>query len=217
MTAVGSIVGGLLLTILAGICNGTYNAAFLPKFNLAVGRGPRLSNSIQTSASSFSEHVDLKFHHAFALFQFYAALINIPICVGWIGGFGRVHDILSQASTKSIVIVIVCAVIWGIGTAYITVACKVAGHGLGTNLTMAVIIILGTLVPLIVYSTWGAYGGVVLTGVAIYCIALVLVTKSLIMKDVDENNLVDANHMSEIFLSFIVFLLGLKFIILFVL
>ena len=130
MTAVGSIVGGLLLTILAGICNGTYNAAFLPKFNLAVGRGPRQGSSRQLSASSLSdgEHVDLKFHHAFALFQFYAALINIPICVGWIGGFGRVHDILSQASTTSIVIVIVCAVIWGIGTAYITVACKVAGY-----------------------------------------------------------------------------------------
>jgi len=136
MPNAGTIAGGLLLICLAGIFNGSWNAAFSPNFNLAVGRKVQSqsdddhdddddddnknnnnnnNNSSTTNNDPTSPVNDLAYHHSFALFQIYAALINIPICIAWAGGAARVGAILANTPASSIALVALFSVIWGVG------------------------------------------------------------------------------------------------------
>jgi len=193
MASAGSIAGGLLLISLAGILNGSWNASFSPKANLAVGRPePKPSNGENTDGddNSTEEPInDLTYHHAFALFQTYAAIINIPICIYWAGGIQRVNAVLGEAARtpSTIILVVIFSIIWGVGTLLFGLACKIAGVGLGTNLSMGVIAVIGTFLPLIVEDTLiTAAGGVICAGLAICCGGLWLSTKALAMRDEDE-------------------------------
>ena len=132
----GEIIGGLLLVVLAGGLNGSWNVAFSDRFGLAV--------------PVTKEEVDVDYHLAWALFQWYAAVINIPICLYWAGGPRRVTWLVtSQASTFELVAIVAFSGLWGLGSVGFGWACRIAGIGLGTNLTMGVIMILGTLLPLL--------------------------------------------------------------------
>ena len=133
---------------------------------------------------------DLMYHHAFALFQTYAALINIPICIYWAGGPQRTQAILSETDSVAILLVAIFSIIWGVGIVFFGLACKIAGVGLGTNLSMGIIAVIGTFLPLIVEGTLiSAAGGVICTGLAISCVGLSLSTKALAMKDKDESEI----------------------------
>ncbi len=90
---------------------GSWNASFSPKLNLAVGK----SESDSTATTGTTPINDLTYHHSFALFQIYAAIINIPICIFWAGGLERVGAILAHTPASSIVLVVLFSVIWGIG------------------------------------------------------------------------------------------------------
>jgi len=131
---------------------------------------------------------DLTYHHAFALFQIYAAIINIPICIFLAGGTTRITAILDQTSPSSIVLVILFSIIWGIGTLLFGLACKVAGVGLGTNLSVGIVAVLGTLLPLIIEQTLiSAAGAVILTGLTLCCTGLWQATEALAARDHDED------------------------------
>ena len=133
---------------------------------------------------------DLMYHHAFALFQTYAALINIPICIYWAGGPQRTQAILSETDSVAILLVVIFSIIWGVGTVFFGLACKIAGVGLGTNLSMGIIAVIGTFLPLIVEDNLiSAAGGVICTGLAICCVGLSLSTKALAMRDKDESEI----------------------------
>lgn len=173
MTSVGFIVGGITLITLAGVFNGSWNASFNPLANLAVGK-------------SDSQN-DLTYHHAFALFQIYAVIINIPICLWWAGGPERVGAILAETPPISIILVVVFSLIWGLGTLLFGIACKVAGVGLGTNLSIGIIAVIGTFLPLITENTlFSPFGAIVCVGLAICCIGLWVATKALSQRDEDE-------------------------------
>jgi L-rhamnose-H+ transport protein len=142
--------------------------------NLAVGK-PQAQN-------------DLHYHHSFALFQIYAAIINIPICIYWAGGAERVTAILTETSPLSIILVVLFSIIWGVGTLLFGLACKIAGVGLGTNLSMGIIAVIGTLLPLIVEGTLiSIAGAVICVGLVICCGGLWLSTKALALRDEDES------------------------------
>lgn len=189
MTEAGSIAAGLILIIAAGVFNGSWNASFSSKANLAVCN-KTLKGKTENDQDTVEEPInDLMYHHAFALFQIYAALINIPICIFWAGGINRVNAIVAEAAKtpSSIVLVVLFSLLWGVGTLLFGLACKIAGVGLGTNLSMGIIAIIGTFLPLIVEdSLISAAGGVICIGLFICCIGLWLSTKAMSMKDEDE-------------------------------
>lgn len=196
----GPIAGGLVLIITAGVFNGSWNAAFSPKANLAVGKivtkeaenGTKEDTTSGELSSSSSGSGDLSYHHSFGLFQIYATIINIPICIFWAGGFERVNSILKEVSASSIVLVILFSFIWGFGTLLFGLACKIAGVGLGTNLSMGVVAVIGTFLPLIIESMLFSVAGLVICiGLIICCFGLYLSTKALSMKDNDELNYYD--------------------------
>ena len=182
MTNVGSIIGAILLITLAGIFNGSWNASFSPRANLAVGKNNNPNEK------------DLSYHHSFALFQIYAVIINIPICIYWAGGIQRVSSILAQTPPLSIFLIALFSIIWGVGTLCFGIACKIAGVGFGTNLSMGIVAIIGTFLPLITEQTLlTPFGGVICIGLFICCVGLWLATKALAQRDIDEANVLAAS------------------------
>lgn len=194
-TQIGNIIGGFVLILLAGILNGSWNASFSPSANLAVGRLENNDNEDDNhddekndEQQQQQQYDNIGYHHAFALFQLYAALLNIPICILWTGGIHRSHDILSSTPAGSIVLVIIFSCIWGFGTMLFGLSCRIAGVGMGTNLSLGTVAILGSLLPLIQEgSLITPAGGVVCAGLVICCIGLWIGVKALHGKDVDEN------------------------------
>jgi len=121
----GAIVGGLALTVLAGCLNGSWNVPFSPTHGIVVRR-----------STSKTTTPDLTYPLAWILFQVYAMLLNIPICITWAGGLERVQYIVQEASIGDILIVCIISMLWGIGSVGFGLACQIAGVGLGTNLCM---------------------------------------------------------------------------------
>ena len=181
-SSTGSILLGILLILIAGILNGSWNAAFHPRANLAVG--PSTSSS-STTTTTTSPH-DLQHPHAFCLYSLYAGIINIPLCLYWAGGPQRVAAILDASPTYAIILVVLFSWLWGFGTLLFGVACKVAGVGLGTNLSMGTIAILGTLLPLITEGTLiSRVGGVISAGLGVCCVGLWFATIALKQRDLE--------------------------------
>ncbi len=143
----GEIIGGIIIPVIAGILNGSWNAAFSPAANLAVA--PSAGTSEQTEKQ---KSFDLCHHHAWVLFQFYAAIANIILCVFWAGGPKRVAYIVNEASSISVGLVVLFSILMGIGILLFGEACRIAGVGLGTNLTIGIITIFGAILPLALNS-----------------------------------------------------------------
>jgi len=173
MPTAATIAGGISLIVVAGVCNGSWNASFSPKANLAVSTTAPIN--------------DITHHHSYALFQIYAVIINIPLCIVWAGGGPRVSAILAQTAPSSIALVLVFSILWGIGTLLFGLACKIAGVGLGTNLSIGVVAVIGTILPLITEGTLvSPAGAVICSGVAVCCAGLWLSTRALKGRDEDE-------------------------------
>jgi len=127
---------------------------------------------------------DLSYHHAWVLFQFYAALINVPICLWWVGGPERASFLVRESSALEIGLVVLFSVLWGIGSVGFGLACKIAGVGLGTNLTMGVIMVLGTFVPLCLKGSIATVAGAtVIAGLVLCCLGLAFSVLSLQARD----------------------------------
>ncbi len=170
----GAIAAGLVLVVIAGCLNGSWNASFSPTHGYAVGR-------------ITEQRPDLSYHLAWILFQVYAAVINIPICLYWAGGPARVQYIVQQSSALEIGMICVFSILWGVGSIGFGLACKVAGVGLGTNLCMGIIMILGTFLPLCLEGVIAtAAGGMVVAGLGVCCGGLWASVQSLQLRDVEE-------------------------------
>lgn len=91
---------------------------------------------------------DLGHNQAWVLFQFYAAIANIILCLFWAGGPQRVSYIVSEAPASSVGLVVLFSILMGVGILLFGEACRIAGVGMGTNLTIGIVMILGTLLPL---------------------------------------------------------------------
>jgi len=131
--------------------------------------------------------IDVNFHQAWILFQTYAALINVPVCLFWSGGPDRVGWIFRNTPSTDLVLVCVFSVLWTFGGIGFGVACQVAGVGLGTNLTMGFVMVIGALLPLILNGlVLTPAGGVILSGLAVCCGGLFFAGRSLRTRDLDE-------------------------------
>jgi len=180
LTEAARISCGLLLTIFAGILNGSWNAAFHPQLDLAVA--PDHPNN-----NTDDDDDDLEYHHAFGLFQIYAALVNVAVCLLWAGGPSHVGTTLRLAEPTDVGLVALFGFLWGLGSLGFGLACRVAGVGLGTNLTMGVIVIGVTFLPLCYDGVIReATGWVILAGLAICCVGLFYSMRSLKARDADE-------------------------------
>lgn len=130
---------------------------------------------------------DLSYHLAWVLFQVYATVINIPTCLYWAGGPARVQYIVQESSGLDLALICIFALLWGVGSVFFGVACKIAGVGLGTNLSMGIIMILGTFLPLCLDGAIGtAAGGVVVAGLVVCSGGLWSSVQSLRLRDAEE-------------------------------
>ena len=197
----GGIVGGLALVVLAGLLNGSWNAAFRPEFGLAVRK--QKAGQDKTADSGHDDDpssviVDLDYHLAWVLFQVYASIVNTIVCIVWAGGMERVSFIVKEAPAIDIVLVILFSVLWGIGSVGFGIACRVAGVGLGTNLLMGLIMIIGAFLPLVLDGVLvSATGAVIVSGILVCCIGLGFVVKSLQLRDKDEEESMVAKQSVE--------------------
>ena len=169
-----SITGGLALIILAGGLNGSWNVSF---HSLALAPN------------------QIDFGGAWLLFQLYAAIINIPVCIYWAGGPERVTWLVQETPVATILWICLFAVIWGCGSVGFGVACKVAGVGMGTNLTIGVVTVLGALLPLLLEkAALTPSGYMILSGLVVCCVGLFFSMKSLQERDKsDDDAAVDEN------------------------
>jgi hypothetical protein len=176
--SIGEMIGGLALSFISGILNGSYNAAFNP--NLALATGAR------TSIKSQERKFDLDFNHAWMLFQIYSTIINATVCLLWAGGPSNVLFVLGQATTASIVLLVIFLFLWGIGSFFFGRACKIAGVGIGTNLTMSIVLMIGTFLPLMYDGGMKSITGVVIiVGLLVVCFGLYFSAESLRIRDLD--------------------------------
>lgn len=206
--SVGKIVGGLALTFVAGIFNGSWNASFSPRVALAVKSEGDEKDACQATLvivdtiTRFSDRlssllcrrgmenkpdtkrIDLEYHHAFLLFQLYAVIINVPICISWIGGLQRTTYIVSQAPASSVILVVLFSILWGVGSLFFGLACRVAGVGIGTNLSMGVVVVIGTFLPLVLKGVIKTAAGVIIcVGLSVCCVGLYFSMASLQSKE----------------------------------
>jgi len=196
---VGEIIGGLALTVVAGILNGSWNAAFNPKVALAVGprstvqtvqlgRQRTMLVSLRASMSNLKAHreYDLDYHYAWMLFQVYSAIINCVLCIYWAGGPSNVKYVVTHAPASTIVLVVIFSALWGVGMVLYGIACKIAGIGLGTNLVLCIVLMLGTFLPLAYYGgIKSATGGVIMAGLAVVSVGLYFSAASLRIRELD--------------------------------
>lgn len=164
MSSSSSIAGGLALIVVAGFLNGSWNVSFN---SLALVDGV------------------IDFGGAWLLFQLYAALINIPICLYWAGGPERVAWIvLNETPVATILWICLFSIVWGCGSVGFGLACKLAGVGMGTNLTIGVVTALGALLPLILEkAAFTPSGFTILGGLVVCCIGLFFSMRSLQERD----------------------------------
>mmetsp|Transcript_10707 Transcript_10707/g.15768 ORF Transcript_10707/g.15768 Transcript_10707/m.15768 type:complete len:425 (+) Transcript_10707:117-1391(+) len=186
MSSAGEIAGGFIIPVVAGILNGSWNAAFSPAANLAVA--PVASDQPSSEKDPNPRQYDLSHHHAWVLFQFYSAVANIILCLFWAGGPARVSYIVSEAPSSSVWLIVLFSILMGIGILLFGEACRISGVGMGTNLTIGIILILGTLLPLGMNEQVATpSGGMIIGGVVVSCVGLFFSMRSLQIRTKEEH------------------------------
>ena len=116
-----------------------------------------------------------------------AAIVNTILCVillDW-----NFLTIIREAETAHILAICFFSLLWGFGNVGFGYSIQIAGIGLGTTLTMSVIAVIGTLLPLLLDvdgMLLTASGGVIVLGLFICALGFVAASKALALKDVDE-------------------------------
>lgn len=167
--AASAVAASIALIVLAGVFNGSWNVSFSPRIGVDFGT--------------------LDFPASWFLFQLYAALLNIPVCIYWAGGPTRVSWIVQETEPLTILLICLFSLIWGLGSVGFGLACKIAGVGMGTNLTIGVVTVLGAILPLILNKVIASLSGIiVLVGLAVCCFGLFFSMRALQMRDRHERN-----------------------------
>jgi len=87
---------------------------------------------------------------------------------------------------STVVLVVLFSALWGVGSILFGLSCKIAGVGLGTNLVLCVVLMLGTFLPLAYYGgIKSATGGVIMAGLAVVSAGLYFSAASLRIRDLD--------------------------------
>ena len=116
-----------------------------------------------------------------------AAIVNTILCsilLDW-----NFLEIVGKAKTADILAICFFCFLWGFGNVGFGYGVQIAGVGLGTTLTMSVIAVIGTLLPLLMdvnEMLLTASGGVIVLGLFICALGFVAASKALALKDRDE-------------------------------
>jgi len=157
--------------------------------------------SLRESISNLKAYreYDLDYHYAWMLFQFYSAVINAVVCICWAGGPSNVSYVVTHVPTSTIVLLVVFSALWGVGMVLFGVACKIAGVGLGTSLRIAVVLVIGTFLPLAYYGKIKTVaGGVIMAGLAFVCAGLYFSAESLRIRDLDVLKAKKQQHVGDV-------------------
>ena len=146
-------LAGALVTLLAGILNGSWNICVSPK-------APDLLRSVGLSTPSPSASppsapgpltkppLEWTYDHAWLSYSLHSIWVNVLLSLLLVPP-GPLFSTVSESPASDVVLIILFSALWGLGTYGFGVAVQVAGLGLGTTLTMSVIVVVGTLLPLL--------------------------------------------------------------------
>lgn len=127
---------GFALCILAGVCNGSWQ---LPLKT----RAPAIVRIVEGPGSGW------QFENAWLLYTSLSILFELIIAFSVLGA-AELSAIYAAASPSTLVLIIVFSALWGFGSIGFGVAVQMLGIAIGTSLCIGVVMVLGTLLPLLV-------------------------------------------------------------------
>lgn len=141
---------GFALCIIAGACNSSWQIPV--KTNNRIPKWLRIVNS---------EGTGWHFEHAWLTYTAWSIVIAIAVPFSVLG-HTNIDQVYSNVSGYLVFIVCLFGFLWGVGSIGFGLAVQILGIGIGTGLCMGVIIVLGTLLPLLYHhlddSDTVAYG-----------------------------------------------------------
>lgn len=129
---------GFALCIVAGFCNGSWQLPLKQKF-------PSLLRIVR------SEEKGWQWENVWLIHTIWSAVLAIIYCFGTVGA-DNINTIFSRVSPGTTVLVAIFSFLWGFGGVGFGLAVKLLGMAIGTSLCMGVVLVLGTLLPLLVNS-----------------------------------------------------------------
>jgi hypothetical protein len=159
MVDAGLFVGGVVVTLFAGILNGSWNICVKPD-------APALVRAVEPEGEKEGWNYD----HAWMSMMSSAIPINLAICFAFIKP-SSLFDIVASSTTSDLALICVFSFLWGLGTYGFGLSIQIAGLGMGTTLNMGVIVVVGTFLPLLldVQSKLNTASGYTIIGGLMIC------------------------------------------------
>ena len=129
-------MGGVALTLLAGVLNGSWNMS-------VKHRSPRILRIIGDVEQGGWDH-----RLAWMVMMIHATWINLLLSLLLIPP-STIGAVISSSKGSDVGLVVFFSFLWGLGTYGFGLAVQIAGIGMGTTLTMGVIVVIGTFLPLV--------------------------------------------------------------------
>lgn len=157
---------GIVLCLIAGFCNGSFNIFLKPN-----------------APESISLSLSWPWEASWLIFTIYTIFLNFLYTYA-VFGPSYLHGIYSNANTLDLSLVVIFSFLWGFGTIAFGLATKYLGMALGTAILMGVVLISGTLLPMIVFGGFNTTSGnFAVCGVFIALIGLYFSAYAGIIKD----------------------------------
>ncbi|CAM9150746.1 unnamed protein product [Scytosiphon promiscuus] len=133
MGGVGQSIAAVMFSIVGGVMNSTWPLFCKPE-------SPRMMRVATVDGWQW-ENVWLPF-------TLWGALLNVILCVSTVGRTA-LSSVYREASSADLGLVCTFSFLWGAGTACFSLGIQLLGAGPGTALVMSLLVVIGTLLPLI--------------------------------------------------------------------
>lgn len=178
MVAVGEFIGGVLLTLFAGLLNGSWNIVVKPT----------APPSLRAVGTQEDKPPKWEYEHAWMSMMINAIPVNVAICFALIAP-DMLFSIVSDSTTSDVLLICLFSFLWGLGTYGFGLSIQIAGLGMGTTLNMSVIVVVGTFLPLLLdveAKLATASGYIIVGGLFVCTLSFLAAAKALTLKDLDE-------------------------------
>ena len=136
----GEFMGGVALALLAGVCNGSWNISVKDKSPTFFRIVPPYGGKEGMGGWDQRLSLMVMMIHVCWLNLLVTFLLVPPITLG---------QVILSSKGSDIALVVIFSFLWGLGTFGIGFAVQIAGIGMGTTLTMSVIVVSGSFLPLL--------------------------------------------------------------------
>ncbi|CAM9476818.1 unnamed protein product [Hapterophycus canaliculatus] len=133
MGGVGQSIAAVMFSLVGGVMNSTWPLFCKPE-------SPRIIRVATVDGWQW-ENVWLPF-------TLWSASLNIVFCL-WVVGQTALSAVYREASSRDLGLVCTFSFLWGAGTACFSLGIQLLGAGPGTALVMSLLVVIGTLLPLI--------------------------------------------------------------------